>query len=467
MNEWMIGGLSLGVLAGFWNKIKEWFNQLIGLFIVRYVFFTNNANPVTFARIFIKENDLKYYNLTSKLMSSTIVFINTINKRYLVRYKETPSGIYWMGYRPIYLSINTAERVSFKYIRFTFDMETMIDNIVKKYNIIVQDKKVDTSKTNVNFNNFYVKKFYGTSQKKAMQGLKKNIGGTYDSDSPRAVNPRVNFASNGNERNDEASPTFVPDIFDFRNKLVDPIGYRHEEIGYNEVQKNRPIGFLEFDKDFTNNIVTDFEKWLKSERWYRENHIVWRRGWLLHGQPGTGKTATIYNLAEHYGIPIFSYDLSSMSNEELNDFWEQMVNGAPPMIALFEDIDAVFNGRQNVAKNSDLTLDCLLNVLGGVSRYDGVFVVVTSNNINAIDPAIGGVRKDIDENGSSISTRPGRIDRIFKFDNPDADAKIRIATRLLKQQANIDTVMQKGVCDSGAQFSERCIQLALREYWNE
>ena len=74
---------------------------------------------------------------------------------------------------------------------------------------------------------------------------------------------------------------------------------------------------------------------------------------------------------------------------------------------------------------------------------------------------------DIDENGSSISTRPGRIDRIFKFENPDNDSKLRIATRLLKRQENIDLVMQKGYSDSGAQFSERCIQLALKEYWNE
>ncbi|MBW3654284.1 MAG: MMPL family transporter, partial [Actinobacteria bacterium] len=38
-------------------------------------------------------------------------------------------------------------------------------------------------------------------------------------------------------------------------------------------------------------LVVEARRWKASERWYRERSLPWRRGWLLHGEPGTGKTA--------------------------------------------------------------------------------------------------------------------------------------------------------------------------------
>jgi hypothetical protein len=104
-----------------------------------------------------------------------------------------------------------------------------------------------------------------------------------------------------------------------------------------------------------------------------------------------------------------------------------------PCIALIEDIDNVFHGRENISRKhgmmsflmaskkkdgeadqpppSPLTFDCLLNCLDGVDRCDGVFTIVTTNSIDKIDPALGQPRKLPDGTVEFISSRPGRIDK--------------------------------------------------------
>jgi SpoVK/Ycf46/Vps4 family AAA+-type ATPase len=67
--------------------------------------------------------------------------------------------------------------------------------------------------------------------------------------------------------------------------------------------------------------------------------------------------------------------------------------------------------RPQIPMNSGLTFDCLLNVLDGVERLEGVFVIITTNDITKVDPAIG------QPTGDNGSTRPGRIDRVIELRN--------------------------------------------------
>lgn len=81
------------------------------------------------------------------------------------------------------------------------------------------------------------------------------------------------------------------------------------------------------------------------------------------------------------------------------------------MIALIEDIDGVFHGRQNVLRGesgqgSRLTFDCVLNCLSGVQTADGVFTVITTNHLELVDPALGRPM------ASGDASRPGRLDHL-------------------------------------------------------
>ncbi len=96
-------------------------------------------------------------------------------------------------------------------------------------------------------------------------------------------------------------------------------------------------------------------------------------------------------IAEDLDLPVFVFDLASMYNNELQEAWSTMLSEVPCM-ALIEDIDAVFDGRRNASSGNDkqaLTFDCLLNCLDGIQRADGLLVVISTNRIDKIDPALG------------------------------------------------------------------------------
>jgi len=186
--------------------------------------------------------------------------------------------------------------------------------------------------------------------------------------------------------------------------------------------------------------------------------IPWRRGWLLHGAPGTGKTSLVRAIGEDFDLPIFVFHLATLYNNELQAAWQKMLGNAP-CIALIEDIDAVFEGRENRA-GGHLTFDCLLNCLDGVERADGVLLIVTTNHLEKLDPALG-----VPE--SHVSSRPGRLDQILELRDLDEDGRRKLCRRILEEWPETwEETVHSGLGETGAQFQERCTQLALRRYWS-
>lgn len=210
--------------------------------------------------------------------------------------------------------------------------------------------------------------------------------------------------------------------------------------------------------------IKEVREWLKLKDWYKEKGIPWRRGWLLTGKPGTGKSTLVKSLAKTMDLPVVYFDLSTFLNTCFMDAWkEQSVN--TPFIALFEDIDAVFNKRENLNKtfSGGLTFDCFLNAIAGADTTDGVFTVITTNDITKIDPALA----VFDERGGT--SRPGRIDRILNLRTMSTASLEKIAHRILRDhsEASINEIVQGSPDFTAAQFTEKCVRIALKEKWNK
>jgi hypothetical protein len=252
-------------------------------------------------------------------------------------------------------------------------------------------------------------------------------------------------------------------------------------------------------------LIREVEMWRKLRDWYTVRDIPWKRGWVLYGPPGTGKSAVTRAIAEDLDMPLFVYSLGQMVNEDLEQSWAEM-QAHVPCIALFEDFDNVFHGRENVygkpqladllaataagggtaatanaggntttpsavLNTGKLSFDCLLNCLDGVEKSNGIFTVITTNHIDKLDPALGQPRKKPDGTVEFISTRPGRIDKAIELGYmTDAD-KLKLARRIFfDDEVGLRLIGQTldrepDRRETPAQFQERCAQLALDLLW--
>lgn len=150
------------------------------------------------------------------------------------------------------------------------------------------------------------------------------------------------------------------------------------------------------------NLLADAQEFKDSEAWYARMGIPWRRGYLLHGPPGNGKSSFAHVLASAIKTNINVINLSTFYDDsQLIGCLSRIPRGH---ILLIEDVDAAFGGR--VAKNGlKVTFAALLNALDGITAQDGRILILTTNHMAALDPAL---------------IRPGRSDVHILFDNADA-----------------------------------------------
>ncbi|KAK8092672.1 mitochondrial chaperone bcs1 [Apiospora kogelbergensis] len=186
-----------------------------------------------------------------------------------------------------------------------------------------------------------------------------------------------------------------------------------------EAKRIRQLSTIIMDEETKTNLMRDAETFVQSQRWYSSRGIPYRRGYLLYGRPGGGKSSLSLALAGRFGLEIYILNLSSVSASNLRS----LVAALPPRcVLLLEDIDAVNmtqsretdpqtqedgNPTVNPRAKSGLSLSDLLNVLDGISAQEGRILIMTSNHPEHLDEAL---------------IRPGRID--LKIELPLADSTV-------------------------------------------
>ena len=152
-------------------------------------------------------------------------------------------------------------------------------------------------------------------------------------------------------------------------------------------------------------IRKDFKRFLQSKGSYERLGIAWRRGALIIGPPGNGKTHCVRALVKELGVPCLYVQSLSHNHFTMEQLWEEVFDkarGLTPCVLILEDLDSLVN---------DQNRSFFLNQLDGFEQNHGLMVLATTNHPDRIDTAI------ID--------RPSRFDRKYHFDLPTAGERQR------------------------------------------
>ena len=204
----------------------------------------------------------------------------------------------------------------------------------------------------------------------------------------------------------------------------------------NPTHSTKTFDTVVLDAETKAELVADLRAFLGGKTWYASMGLAYKRGYLLHGPPGTGKSSVVLAIAGMAAADIYHMNLSLMrSDADLDAAFAALPNKC---VAVFEDIDCMGadvtlaracephpphpphppraadpkkkgaadpkkktdvdsddDDERGGARRSTLTLSCLLNHLDGSGANHGRIFEMTTNHPERLDPAL---------------VRPGRAD---------------------------------------------------------
>lgn len=201
---------------------------------------------------------------------------------------------------------------------------------------------------------------------------------------------------------------------------------------------NRPFSTVILNERVKKDLLEDVTDYLdaNTRKFYNNRGIGYKRGYLLHGPPGTGKSSLSLALAGYFRMKIYIVSLSSSaaSEESIATLFHELPTRC---IVLLEDIDSAglthtrddasaWGNSQTASTLSSsasaprpavptpggpmaggrLSLSGLLNILDGVASQEGRILIMTTNHIEKLDKAL---------------IRPGRVDMVIPFALADAE----------------------------------------------
>lgn len=199
---------------------------------------------------------------------------------------------------------------------------------------------------------------------------------------------------------------------------------------------------------------------------YEEMGIQPPKGVILYGCPGTGKTLLAKAVANQTSATFLRVVGSELIQKYLGDGPKlvrelfRVAEELAPSIVFIDEIDAVgtkrYDSTSGGEKEIQRTMLELLNQLDGFDSRGEVKVIMATNRIETLDPAL---------------IRPGRIDKKIEFPFPDVKTKRKIfqihtSRMTLSDDVNLEEFVMTKDDLSGADIKAICSEaglLALRE----
>ena len=153
-------------------------------------------------------------------------------------------------------------------------------------------------------------------------------------------------------------------------------------------------------------ILKDIQNFWDRKDKYKEYSFIHKRGILMYGEPGCGKSGIIQLIAKDL-IEQDGIILNIKDGEDVEYFIDfittfRKIEKTRPLIVLLEDIDSIA-GENNHSTSK------LLNILDGVKQIEGVVYIATTNYPEKLQ--------------DRITNRPSRFDRRYKVELPNAEIR--------------------------------------------
>jgi ATPase family associated with various cellular activities (AAA) len=144
-------------------------------------------------------------------------------------------------------------------------------------------------------------------------------------------------------------------------------------------------------------LKSSVENFLSSKDFYLKNKLPWKRGIILFGKPGNGKTSIIRTIISEYDFKPVTI-VAGANDDAVREAFSYAEEQSPSLL-YFEDLDSLLE------KSVDIST--LLNLLDGVSAKNGLLVIATANEIKKLK--------------ANITQRPSRFDRKFEIPPPSLE----------------------------------------------
>lgn len=188
------------------------------------------------------------------------------------------------------------------------------------------------------------------------------------------------------------------------------------------------------------NFISDVQGFFDNQELYAQFAVPWKRGVILHGVPGNGKTVSIKALmASLYSRPdpipslyVKSFETNCQTEQYAIRQIFQQARKMAPCLLVFEDLDSLVN---------DDIRSYFLNEVDGLESNDGILMIGSTNHLDKLDPA--------------ISKRPSRFDRKYHFKIPGEEERRAYVEYWRKKLLKNETVeFPEELCGVIAKLSE-------------
>jgi AAA+ superfamily predicted ATPase len=215
----------------------------------------------------------------------------------------------------------------------------------------------------------------------------------------------------------ETKKTLPPDVYEV---------WLHQQHGPMFQRINYSIeDLLRFEDSVTDEVVDEIQKFWQKRDLFEEFELPFRRGILLMGPPGGGKSCTvkliIHDVIKMGGIAI--------KFENVDNFIECMrsfrsIQPDTPVVVIMEDIEAIFQRRRS----------SILNLLDGIDGFEKIAYLATTNYPEFLEPR--------------VKNRPSRFDRRFEIGFPKESARRQYLSHLLAKSDRIKLDIDRWVKDT-------------------